>query len=330
MNKDLEGRDLPLVSLITPVYNRENLLEETILSILAQDYLNLEYIVIDDGSTDNTLAVIMKYDRKLVWRHQINSGESAAVNSGFALAQGEILGVVNSDDPLLPGAVNTIVDFFQAHPDVMVVYPDWLMIDAEGKLIKEMPSPDYDYLNMLRWHRCMPGPGTFFRREVIERLKGRDCGFRYVADFEFWLRAGLEMKFARLPEYLATFRQHSDSASVCRQGWAMAKEHIRLVRLFYARPDLPACVYKLKREAFSSAFFVAGGVIGDAPFGRALFLALAFLCAPLKYFGEYRYRLHEFRGPRKVWKKICKYGKKIYKYCKRKKKQLKKLKRKFK
>jgi len=104
---------LPLVTVVTPVYNREDYLEEVILSVLGQDYPNIEFIVLDDGSTDGTLQVIWKYRERLRWESHANMGQTRTVNKGFSMAKGEIVGVVNSDDPLLPGAIREIVAFMR-------------------------------------------------------------------------------------------------------------------------------------------------------------------------------------------------------------------------
>jgi len=315
----MEDCGLPLVSIITPVYNRENFIEETIVSVINQEYAKMEYLVLDDGSTDNTLAIVKKYSDRLNWTHHPNIGETGTVNRGFALANGEIIGVVNSDDPLLPGAVANIVDYFSNHPEVMVVYPDWVMINAKGETVRKITTIDYDYVNMLRWHSCMPGPGTFFRRQVVEQLEGRDPRFTYIADFDFWLRAGLALNFARIPMTLATFREHQDSSSVCQKGPKMAKEHVALVKKIYALPDLPRAMRMVKKEAYSSAFYVAGIMIGDrAPLGRFYYFGLALLWAPHKYLGEYKYRLHIiFKVPRKRLKQLKKALRKRFKRLKR-------------
>ena len=283
---------LPLVTIITPAYNRASFLEETIVSVLDQNYPRLEYIVLDDGSTDDTLEVIRKYDGKLVWETHSNMGETRTVNKGFTMAHGEIIGVVNSDDPLLPDAVAKIINKFMEDRELLVVYPDWDMIDADGNLMQIITTCDYDYVNMLRWHHCVPGPGTFFRREVVEKTKGRDTEFRYVADFDFWLRAGLLGPFARIPERLATFRVHSDSASVSHQGTEMAEEHIHLVNKLFSQTGLPDTMLKIKRDAYSSAYYIAGCVCGDKLSNiKKKYFVLAICFAPLKYLTEYRERL---------------------------------------
>ena len=282
----------PLVSIITPVYNRASFLDETIESVLSQDYPNIEYIVLDDGSKDNSLEVMQKYgDRIRIGSHE-NMGETRTVNKGFSMANGEIIGVVNSDDPLLPGAIREIVKLMVTQSQLVVVYPDWNMIDLHGKVLEHVKTFEYSYINMLRWHHCMPGPGTFFRREVVEELGGRDTQFRYVGDFDFWLRAGLIGPFARVPHTLATFRVHPGSASVSQQGDLMAKEHIILVNKVFSLPNFPSNLRKLKREAYSSAFYIAGVVCGNNPpsIQRRYLLKALNLC-PWKYLFEYRNRL---------------------------------------
>ena len=282
----------PLVSVITPAYNRASFLKETIESVISQDYPNLQYIVLDDGSTDNTKEIVQQYARRLYWESHPNMGETRTVNRGFSLAEGEILGVVNSDDPLLPGAISAAVDAMAAKPDVVVAYPDWDMIDAEGQKIQHIQTYEYDYLNMLRWHHCIPGPGTFFRKWVVERLAGRDVQFRYVADFDFWLRAGLLGQFLRIPQTFATFRWHAGGASSQGQGIVMAEEHLRLVRKIFSMTNLMPPVKAVKREAFGSAYYIAAVVLGSSSPGlRKSYFRKSLALSPVKYLFEYRPRL---------------------------------------
>jgi hypothetical protein len=218
-------------------------------------------------------------------------GEAKTVNKGFKLAKGQIICVVSSDYPLLPKAISSAVDFFHQHPDVSIVYPDWQMINLKGKKIKQIKTFDYSYSNMLRWHHCMPGPGTFINKEVITTLKGRDPKFKYVGDFEFWLRAGLKFNFARIPKTLSLYRFHPGSATLSDAGKKMADEHIKLVEKIYTLPNLSLEIRCLKREAFSSAHYVAAASCGQ---GQTLLkikhVLLAFYFQPWKYMGEYRNR----------------------------------------
>lgn len=269
----------PLVSIVTPAYNRQSLVEETILSVVGQDYPHIDYLVLDDGSSDGTLAIIEKHAKHLRYESHANMGEARTVNKGLTMARGEIIAVINSDDPLLPGAVSAAVELMERRPEILVAYPDWYIIDEEGRVIGHRTTPEYDYLYMLRRHHCVPGPGVFFRKSVAERLGGRDASFRYVSDFDFWLRAGLLGPFARIPKTLATFRWHVGGASSRDQGSMMAHEHIRLIEKIYDLPDLPETVLKARKEAFSSAYYEAAVALGTqaldvkkAYFRRALAL----------------------------------------------------------
>ena len=161
----MDRSELPLVSVITPAYNRASYLDETIQSVLGQDYTNIEYIVLDDGSTDNTRDVLEKYDGRIVWETHPNMGETRTVNKGFGMAHGEIVVVVNSDDPLLPGAVKAAVDFMESRPDVLVAYPDWNFIGPKSEVTEHIRVREYDYSFMVgttlhaRAGRVYPPPG---------------------------------------------------------------------------------------------------------------------------------------------------------------------------
>jgi glycosyltransferase involved in cell wall biosynthesis len=277
---------LPLVTIITPAYNRASYLDETIQSILKQDYPKIEYIVLDDGSKDNTKDVLEKYSGRLTWESHPNMGETRTVNKGFKMAHGEIIAVVNSDDPLLPGAVGAAVSFMQSNPEIIVAYPDWDFIDPNSKITGHLQVPDYDYLFMVRRHHCSPGPGAFIRRGAVELAKGRDPEFKYVADFEYWLRLGLYGKFARIPKTLATFRVHPDSASVAAKGKSMAEEHIRLVKKLFSRPDLPTEVIKTRGEAFCWAYLVAGVCFGTNRFMTLIYFIRALLYHPPSFYNN--------------------------------------------
>ena len=147
---------------------------------------------------------------------------------------------------------------------------------------------------MIRWHHCVPGPGTFFRSNILQSLGGRDPQFRYVSDFDFWLRAGLLTDFARIPITLATFRVHAGSASSSQTNTIMAEEHIRLVDKIYSLPSITAEALLVKKEAYSSAYYIAGCVCQSGePALRKRYLLRALSIYPTKYLFEYRQRLVE-------------------------------------
>ena len=290
-----KNKKYPLVTVITPTYNRAPFLEETILSILNQDYSNIEYIVLDGESTDNTLEVVKKFRGRIIWNSHKNKGEQWAVNKGFSMAHGEIIGVVNSDDPLLPGAIGEVVKFMVANPEIIGVYPDWIKIDKDGKEIEKVILPDYNYEYMLRKHSCVPGPGTFFRRIVIDKLKGHDLKFKYVADFDFALRAGFIGQFARIPKFLATFRVHPGATTTKNKGFVMAMEHIRLLNKFFSLPNLPSHVRKVKPEAYEKACEAARICRGNKLSTKIFISLVSLYYSPLPYLKIFvRYRLEKF------------------------------------
>jgi glycosyltransferase involved in cell wall biosynthesis len=254
------GESKPLVTVVTPTYNRASFLPETIDSVLSQSYQNIEYIVLDDGSTDNTREVLELYGKRIRWESHNNMGESLTVNKGWSMARGDLIVTVNSDDPILPGLIETGVEFMNSHPDVLVAYPDWLMIDPGGMVLDEIKTCDYNYLNMVRWNRCFPGPGTFIRKKCFALTEMRNPEYCSMADFDYWLRLGLHGPFARIPHTLATWRYHPQALSITSRGEAMAKEYIKLTKSFFERADLPSDVRALKAETTAVSYFFAGDV----------------------------------------------------------------------
>lgn len=252
-----DNQAAPLVSIITPTYNRARYLRETIESVLAQDYSHMEYIVLDDGSADETQALLSEYEGRIIAVRHPNMGETRTVNRGIELARGEIVAVVNSDDPLLPGAVGAAVEFMAEHPDVLVAYPDWNCIDRDSRVVRHVRVPDHDYARMIREHKCYIGPGAFIRRCGFDRAGLRNPKYRYSGDFEFWVRLGLYGQFARIPRTLATWRTHAGSVSSTAQGKAMATDHVRIMKEYYSRNDIPPEIRVLRRRAMASAHFKA-------------------------------------------------------------------------
>jgi glycosyltransferase involved in cell wall biosynthesis len=287
----------PLVTIVTPTYNRAEFLGDVIESVRTQDYPQIEHIVLDDGSTDGTQEVIKKFAPHIRAIFHPNAGETATVNRGFSLATGDIIGVVNSDDPLLPGAVTAAVATLISDPQLLVTYPDWVMIDESSNVVGSVTTDDFDYVDMVRKHHCVPGPGAFFTAELVRVLHGRDPQFRFVADFDFWLRAGLLGPFHRIPRTLATFRLHPGGASSNAKGPEMADEHVRLIKKLFATPNLPPGVLAVRREAFGSAYYVAGAVMGNesSPL-RKKYFASALLMTPRKRHQAYADRLAVIRG----------------------------------
>jgi glycosyltransferase involved in cell wall biosynthesis len=236
---------LPLVSLVTPAYNQGAFLRETMLSVLGQDYPALEYVVIDDGSDDDTLRIAHEvaaaHPGRVTVLTQANAGQAAALNRTWASCHGEILGYLSSDDVLLPGAVTAMVAALQAAPDAAVAYCDYWLIDPSGVRLRAVSTPDFNRRDMLEDLVCAPGVGALFRRAVFTATGGWDVRRRQVPDFEFWLRAAEHGEFVRVPQRLAEYRVHEGSASLKVMPMARADEIVEMVQAYWAaRPQAPA------------------------------------------------------------------------------------------
>ena len=251
-----------LVTIITPTYNRASFLDETIVSVLEQDYPHLEYIVLDDGSTDNTLEVLAKYSDRIILESHANMGETRTVNKGFSMAKGELVCVVNSDDPILPGLISTAVEAIRKNPDALVVYPDWQEIGPHSESLKEYRLPEYTLMNMLLTFKVSMGPGTFIRRDVFELVGYRNPNFQYTGDLDFWFRTALHGKFIHIPKILATHRVHPDSASVSQQSASIANELVCMATNVLANDLLPNKLKKRRSEILRTVYLVATGFCG--------------------------------------------------------------------
>lgn len=248
----------PLVSVIIPAYNRAELMRETIESVLAQDYPHIEVLVLDDGSSDHTIDVLKSYGDRIRWVSHPNMGETRTVNRGFYMARGDIFSVLSSDDVFLPGVVRAAVETLQREYDVVVAYCDYLFINSTGHILQFWKTFDFDLAEVLRDCECPPGPGAFFRREVVEMAGPRDERIRGVGDFEFWLRVALVGELRRIPCYGSGFREHQQSTSVGGLSPEIGQELISVVEGFFQRPNLPERVRLVYRQAIGAAHFVAG------------------------------------------------------------------------
>ncbi len=206
----------PKVSVITPSLNQGQFIERTILSVENQDYPNIEHIVIDGGSTDNTLSILRKYEDSIIWKSEPDKGQSEAINKGFLLSTGEIVAWLNSDDTYQPTAVRRAVDFLSEHPDVRMVYGDCRMIDEKDEVIgRWVDSLDFD-LDLLtnKALNFIPQPTVFFKRQVLDTVGLLDVDLQMAMDYDYWIRIGQRFKVRRIPRVLADFRLSSSTKSV--------------------------------------------------------------------------------------------------------------------
>lgn len=205
----------PTVSIITPSFNQAQFIEETIRSVLAQDYPYIEFIIVDGGSTDGSVAIIQKYAGQLAWWvSEKDKGQTDALNKGFAHASGEVLAWLNSDDTYYPGAVSEAVAYLHAHPEVGMVYGDADLTDEEGKIIGKFASRQTDYKRLLRGSVHIPQATTFFRADLFHQIGPLDINMFFAFDYNFWVQLAKVSRLQYLPRLWATFRLHVEGKSV--------------------------------------------------------------------------------------------------------------------
>ena len=235
--------DLPLVSIVTPSLNQAPFLEETILSVLGQDYSNLEYIVIDGGSTDGSVDIIRKYECWLAyWVSEPDRGQTHALIKGFAQARGTLLSWLCADDVLEASMVRISVDYHRRHPDVGLTYGDRLRIDAKGNVYGVQRYPGFRPW-YLAWGFGIPQETTLFGRQVYEAVGGLDEGLQMAMDFDLWCKISRKAETRHIPAYLGRFRAHATNKStiftreVERSAFAegFPAEHARVYQRHFCR-----------------------------------------------------------------------------------------------
>jgi glycosyltransferase involved in cell wall biosynthesis len=263
---DVKAKDLKQssvdISVVTPVFNADRFIDETVVSVIDQSGVDWEYIIVDDGSTDHSAQVILdrihRSSGTIRFIRQENQGEANAVNVGVSYASGRYLCIVSADDPLLPGHLSKMVKALDKNDDCVVAYPDWIAIDENGAEIRRVNTLEFDDRALVVDFVCLPGPGSVIRRSALSLQSLRDNRYRFVSDYEAWLRISLRGQFLRVPEYLASYRIHASQATATGRGEAMAKEIENVVANFYQRPDVPSHLLKHKRRAHGIASYYAG------------------------------------------------------------------------
>lgn len=243
-------------TVITPVFNGEKYIRETIESVLDhKKSMPIEYIVVDDGSTDSTPKILNEYIDRLSVVTKPNAGQAQAINDGISNASGKYSIVVNADDPLPSNKLfEKAAEILDSKPYVVVVYPDWKIIDENGKVIKEILTEEYSSDELIGNFNCLVGPGGIFRTETAREVGGWDSKMRYVPDYKFWLAMSTRGTFQRIPATLAVWRAHGNSLSVGGRSAEMAMERIKVVSDFLQ--EYPQ-EQTLSNRALSNAYYRA-------------------------------------------------------------------------
>ncbi|MEW6718502.1 MAG: glycosyltransferase family 2 protein [Chloroflexota bacterium] len=204
-----------LVTIVTPSFNQARFLEETIQSVLHQDYGHIEYIIVDGGSTDGSVEIIRRYAPFLKeWVSEPDRGQTDALNKGLARAQGEVLAWLNSDDTYLPHAVSEAVAFLRQNPNVGMVYGDANIVDQHGRVIGRFPAAQTDYRRLRRGYVHIPQQAAFFRAELWRQVGPLDPSFYFAMDYDLWVRLAKISRLHYIPRLWANFRLHGEAKTL--------------------------------------------------------------------------------------------------------------------
>lgn len=243
-----DGSEWPRISIVTPSYNQGQFIEESIRSVLLQGYPNLEYIIIDGGSTDNTVDVIKKYDDYLAyWVSEPDEGQANALNKGFRKVTGQLIGWQNSDDYYYSEAFIHAAQAAVEFKNIDVVYGAVNVIDEKGELLRTIAAPDFKLEDMFPWFKIF-NESMFFRRKILEKGKFINESFKHYIDYEyFWQLIFAGYKFNFVPGITSCRRIHPN-AKGSTQHYIAAKELLDTYKIAYAHTELPLNVKQIILE----------------------------------------------------------------------------------
>jgi len=270
---------MTLVTVITPSFNQAGFLEKTICSVLEQNHPEIEYLVIDGGSTDGSVDIIRKYGPRLAWwTSESDQGQADAIRRGLSRAHGEVIAWLNSDDYYLPGTIADVVDEFAKRPEVAMLYGDVLAVDENGRPIKLHRYRDVKLQDLLLF-QIIGQPAVFLRRDAIDATGGPDPAFHLLLDHQLWIRVLLQFRAAHVPRVWAAARYHAAAKNLARAR-EFGGEAFRILEWARRDPRLGPELARVSSQANSSALRVQARYLLDAgepaPALRSWFRSLLF------------------------------------------------------
>ena len=246
---------MTLISIVTPSFNQAAFLEQTMQSVLEQDYPRIEYIVVDGGSTDNSVNIIRKYESKLAWWvSEKDSGQADAINKGFARATGEVIAWLNSDDYYLAGTVSAAIKIFEEYPEVVLVYGNMLSVDKNGKTFNTL---NYKQLTLedLLCFQIIGQPAVFIRRSALRAAGKLDPTFHFMLDHHLWIRIAQQGEILHVDQTWAAARYHAEAKNIA-QAAEFGRDAFRILDWAKAQPELAPTLSRISHRATASAYRV--------------------------------------------------------------------------
>ena len=267
---------MTLVSIITPSYNQAAYLEQTILSVLNQNYVSIEYIVVDGASKDASVEIIKKYaDRLAYWVSEKDGGQAEAINKGFARATGEIIAWLNSDDYYLEGAVSAAVKIFEANPEVVLVYGNMLAVDEHGKTFNTLTYKQLTLEDLLCF-QIIGQPAVFMRRSALQKTSGLDSTFHFLLDHFLWIQLAQHGKILHANQTWAAARYHAEAKNRAKAA-EFGREAFRILDSVMQDKKLAPVLATVIRRARASAHRVDARYLLDG--GQPTAALSAWMCA---------------------------------------------------
>ena len=252
----------PLVSIVTPSYNQAQYLELTMRSVLAQDYPNIEYLVVDGASTDGSLDIIRKYEDQLTWWiSEEDRGQADAINKGFRKAKGKFIAWLNSDDVYARGAVRKAVAALMQDETLGMVFSNVFSIDADNEIFNTMRYADYGLAELLAFN-IIGQPGVFMRRSVLEKAGLMDLNYQYLLDHQLWLRVAEQAPIRHIDDYFAAARFHAAAKNVAMAA-EFGREAFAIVDWMRNQPELAEIFQRDEKKIMAGAYRLSARYLLD-------------------------------------------------------------------